>query len=521
MDFIRKHRTLFSTVFVVSAAGLVLTMFGKGAGSGGGAFMSSDAAAKVDGEEITTRELAINLDRQYREAESAIQAQAKGNPESRKFMEQFLRSRVNPDSVLQQLIQKRFLVAVASRQGMQASPEAIRDLIQSDPEFQKDGAFNALTYRQRVEKPGLYEKDLSKQIKFMNFSRSFESGLALVSPLEKSEEEIFETKYVFDSLSLDPKTFPEPKSVSAEEVKTYIGVAGNEAKVKAYFEQHKAEFEVPEKVHARHILLRDEKDAENKIRDIRKEIEGGKLSFADAAKKYSADPSNASKGGDLGFFTADAMDAAFSQAAFALKAKDEISQPVKSAFGFHLIQFVARQGAQKKTFDELKVSLAEKVLLDEKKNANAKAWLEKFKTSPSDADLKRLGLSWVKQPEWSPLQERLGSVGNVQGHLDAILKLNLSDRRYLSQPITQGDKFILLKLTEIKRPQDPSVLKEKEKAAPAVASVKNEGKQEAEKAQGAFQFYLQRKFEKMEADKKIVKSEKVLAKLRKQVTEGR
>ena len=81
--------------------------------------------------------------------------------------------------------------------------------------------------------------------------------------------------------------------------------------------------------------------------------------------------------------------------------------------------------------------------------------------------------------------------------------------------------MILLRLVEVKSPDDPAVKKVNEKLPPAVADLNTDTKLEAEKAQTAFQYFLQERFEKLEKDKKIVRSEKVLANLRKQVSEGR
>lgn len=522
MDIIRKHRTAFSVVFVIAALGLILSMF-VGTGMGGSG-MGSSTVAQVDGEEISTRELVGFLDQQMRQAESMLQAQSQGNPESRKFMEQFIRAQISPDRVLQQLVQKKFLATTADKAGMKASPEALRDLIQNDPEFHKEGVFDTLSYKQRVGEPGKYEAELARQIKFMNFSRAFESGLAIVSPLEKLQAGIFENKYVFESLSLSPKAFPEPSAVGNDEVQAFLAKAENAQRTQALYDAKRAEFESAEKVRARHILIKDQSAAsEAKIKEILAEVKDGKITFEKAAQKYSQDASNAPKGGDLGFFTAETMDASFSQAAFGLKEKNDISAPVKSAFGWHLIQLVDRQAPSKKAFDDVKTTLASQLLLEEKKSEKAKAWLESFKQGkvPSDAEVKKLGLSWTKQAEWSPLQDKLGTVGAVDAQLGEILKLDPKTNPYLKQPLTQGDKLFLLRLVEIKRPTDPAVKKDVAKLPPAVAELNTESKLEADKAQTAFQYYLQTRFEKLEKDKKIVRSEKVLANLRKQVQEGR
>jgi peptidyl-prolyl cis-trans isomerase D len=90
-------------------------------------------------------------------------------------------------------------------------------------------------------------------------------------------------------------------------------------------------------------------------------------SFADVARKNSQDPGSAAKGGDLDFFTRDAMVKPFSDAAFAMK-KGEISEVVESDFGFHIIKVTDVKTPKHKTFQELRVSLEEDL-----KNQQARA----------------------------------------------------------------------------------------------------------------------------------------------------
>jgi hypothetical protein len=113
--------------------------------------------------------------------------------------------------------------------------------------------------------------------------------------------------------------------------------------VQKFFDANKAQFVQPAMVNAQHILVKldrnakpeEDKAALAKIDGIRKEIVAG-ADFGKTAEKYSDDPGSKSKGGSLGFFAKDRMVPEFSQAAFGLK-KGELSQPVKSPFGDHLI----------------------------------------------------------------------------------------------------------------------------------------------------------------------------------------
>ena len=108
-------------------------------------------------------------------------------------------------------------------------------------------------------------------------------------------------------------------------------------------------------VHARHILLNSEQDAI----DARKKIDGGK-SFDEVAREYSKDAGSAKNGGDLGYFTKDQMVKEFSDAAFAMK-KGDISGPVKSPFGWHIIKVEDVRKITPPPFDQVKEQLRAKL----------------------------------------------------------------------------------------------------------------------------------------------------------------
>src|SRR3954447_18541294 len=125
------------------------------------------------------------------------------------------------------------------------------------------------------------------------------------------------------------------------------------AEVQKYYDAHKSEFE---RVKARHVLIRvagspvpvrpgqkelPESEALAKAQEVRKKLEGG-ASFAEVARAESDDTTSGQQGGDLGFFGHNQMVPPFEEAAFALKA-GEISQPVKTPFGYHIIQVEARE----------------------------------------------------------------------------------------------------------------------------------------------------------------------------------
>jgi len=118
-----------------------------------------------------------------------------------------------------------------------------------------------------------------------------------------------------------------------------------------YFESHPEEFDRPEKVHARHILLAGEKEA----RDLLKKIKKG-ADFEQMAKKHSMDPSTRDRGGDLGPFSRDQRPQ-LAVAAFSIAKPGGVAGPVKTQRGFHLLQMVRRIPAKKETFEQARDSL--------------------------------------------------------------------------------------------------------------------------------------------------------------------
>jgi len=120
-----------------------------------------------------------------------------------------------------------------------------------------------------------------------------------------------------------------------------------DANVKKFFDSNKARYSQNE-VHAQHVLLKEESEAKEVLEKAKKGED-----FETLAKKYSKDPSAAQNGGDLGFFTRSRMVPQFADKAFSMK-KGEISEPVKSPFGYHIIKVLDARDGKPVKFDEIK-----------------------------------------------------------------------------------------------------------------------------------------------------------------------
>jgi peptidyl-prolyl cis-trans isomerase C len=151
--------------------------------------------------------------------------------------------------------------------------------------------------------------------------------------------------------------------------------AVTDAALKKVYEDAAKQISGEEEVHARHILVGTEAEAKEVIAKLKKGAD-----FAELAKKESKDP-GASDGGDLGFFTKDQMVPEFSAAAFALK-PGQISDPVKSQFGWHVIKVEEKRARKAPPFDQVKPQLEAFVI--------RKAQAEYVAKLRSDAKIERL-----------------------------------------------------------------------------------------------------------------------------------
>ncbi len=131
------------------------------------------------------------------------------------------------------------------------------------------------------------------------------------------------------------------------------GVNVSDAAIKAYFDKNHAQFDVPAQVQARHILVPDLKTAEK----VEADLKAGK-SFAAEAQQYSTDPGSKDKGGELGTFRRGQMVPAFDKAAFS-QPVGVVGPPVKSPFGYHVIEVEKRTPEVKATLANTKDKIAE------------------------------------------------------------------------------------------------------------------------------------------------------------------
>lgn len=169
-----------------------------------------------------------------------------------------------------------------------------------------------------------------------------------------------------------------------KEVEEKVKVDENE--VKDFYEKHKDTFNIGEEVTAKHILV----DTIEEAQDIQRRILVNKEDFSKLAKSVSKDHASAENGGDLGTFSRGRMVPEFENAAFSLK-PGEISEPVKTSFGYHIIQVVGRKKGKERSFDEVEDIIERQLTVEKQKNI-FETYIKNLKEKSAKVEIREEGL---------------------------------------------------------------------------------------------------------------------------------
>ena len=227
--------------------------------------------------------------------------------------------------------------------------------------------------------------------------------------------------------------------------------------LKVVYQQNIQQFQVPNRVHAQHILLMTvggKTDAEvaevkKKAEDILAQSKKKGANFEDLAKKYSEDPGSKAKGGDLGWLVQGQTVPEFEKAAFSLN-KGEISDLIKTQYGFHIIKVLDKETAHTKTLDEVKDTLRPNFLLNKVDQEASKT------TDQISADIRQSNKTTLDQlaqkyhltiAETRPVGpgEPVLELGNGQDVKDEIFHLRQGD---LSLPLRTDRGYVVLSLRQ-------------------------------------------------------------------------
>jgi peptidyl-prolyl cis-trans isomerase D len=378
---------------------------------------SNEVLAKVEGQEITVR--------QFQQRYSA-QLQAYRNAYGAQVNEQLLRQLGIEQQIVQQLVDEEAMVAEAHRQGLSASDAEIRERILAIPAFQENGHFiGEARYRQLLQfnNPPMttaeFEDNLRRGV-LVEKLRTAVTGWMSVSDAEAAQEYRRRNEKVkLDVVPVAPDAFKSQVSVSdadltgffdkrkesyriaekrklryaivdVEEIRKQITVP--EADIEAFYKQNNAQYSTPEQIRASHILFKtdgkDEAAVKAQAEGVLKRVKAGE-DFAALAKQYSEDDSNKDKGGDLDYFGRGTMVPEFDTAAFAMKAGD-ISDLVKTSFGFHIIKLVDHRLATTKPLAEMRTEIEDQLKWQKAQQEAEKAAKSNEASMKTPADLDRI-----------------------------------------------------------------------------------------------------------------------------------
>ncbi|HZT35864.1 MAG TPA: peptidylprolyl isomerase [Nitrososphaera sp.] len=237
-------------------------------------------------------------------------------------------------------------------------------------------------------------------------------------------------------------------------------VTATPSDLQKYFNDHQQQYQTPERVKVRHILVGTPAGADQKVidaakakaEDLLKQLKNG-ADFAETAKKYSDDPGSKTQGGELGWITRGQMVAPFEEASFAMN-KGQMSDLVKSNFGFHIIQVEDKQAASVKSFSEVHDEI-EKAVKEQKGGEVLGNMAELYQ---KDADSEGLAKAAAKAGSQvivsNPvaLNDTLPGLSSSQDFMQAVFGANLKS---LPQAVGVGNGVAIFELARIDPPKSP------------------------------------------------------------------
>lgn len=398
-EFVRTHTKLLQFVLVL----LIFPSFIFFGIQGYSRFMDGGAAtvAKVDGHPITRAEWDQAHQRQVerlRQQFPNIDVKLFDNANTRR-------------ETLETLVNERLLLAAAYKEQLMVGDERLRRIFVEEPQFaafrNPDGSLNqAMVQAQGMTGEG-FVAQLRQELGMQQVLRGVsQSGIAPAVVAGSALDALFQRRTIayqrFDAKTYSAKIVPTDGEIEAyhkaheseftapeQATIDYVvldldalkkGITLSDKDLHDYYEQNKARYTVAEERRARHILIAADKDASADAKSKAKaraeallaEVRKSPASFAELAKKNSADTGSAAQGGDLDWSARGAMvSKPLEDAVFALK-PGEIAPLVESEFGFHVIKLEAVRGGDTKSFESVRAAIADEV----SRQQASKKWAE-------------------------------------------------------------------------------------------------------------------------------------------------
>jgi peptidyl-prolyl cis-trans isomerase D len=352
---------------------------------------NSDVVASVEGREITVGKFRQAYQRQMQ----AYRTQFGGNVDERMLKQLGIDQRI-----VQQMLEEEAGLAEASRLKITATDEEVRTRIATMPGLTENGQFiGEQRYRQLLQMqnppmtPSEFEEQIRRSVTLEKLHAALTNWITVSDKELEDEYKRRNEKVKLAVVSFPADKFREGIEATDAELNTYYEAHKTELKIpekrkvkyalvdmqairnrttvsaediQRSYEDNKQQYSTPEQVRASHILLKtegkDDATVKKQAEDLLAKVKAGE-DFAKLATEYSEDDASKVKGGDLDFFPKGQMVPEFDKVAFSLK-PGEISDLVKSQYGYHIIKVTDKKEATTKTLDEVRAQIEDQIKWD-------------------------------------------------------------------------------------------------------------------------------------------------------------
>ncbi|MBN2032591.1 MAG: SurA N-terminal domain-containing protein [Deltaproteobacteria bacterium] len=446
--------------------------------------------ASVNGDIITAAE----YEKAYRNLLEALQREYRGMWNENLLKVFDIRNRAMESLVTQKLVSQE-----AKKIGLDVTKKEIQQRVLSYPAFQFRGHFDESRYRSVLLNSRMAPEDFEEVLAQEILQEKVQQFLTTFSPA--TEQEIlglytfanqrvkvsfvqFEPERFKDSVEIaeggletffeeNKERYRTPEKIGAafiafdpEDFKSALTVSDKE--IREHYEDHPSSFKEKKQVKARHILFKVTESAteeeEKKIKQkalvvLEKAREG--QDFSELAKKYSEDPA-AKDGGDLGYFSENQMVKPFEEAAFRLQ-KGEISDLVRTPFGYHIIKVEDVKEARTKSLEEVREQILAKLTRTAASDLAYEKALTMVDQMPYQVDLKAYAAEQEMKAEETGLFALTESVPSVGGDERLRQALFALEKNETSEVMEQGGKFYIFQVTERQPSSLPSLAEVKDR----------------------------------------------------------
>ncbi len=528
LDRMRRHRGWLKWSLAIVVLAFVMLYIPSFLDDSTQGAANNAVVANVEGREIT----AAQFRRVYQQQMMQYRQSAGANVDERLLKQLGIDQRI-----VQQMIQEEAALAEAKRLGIKASDAEVRERILSLPAFQENGQFiGDQRYRQllRMQNPPMRPDEFEDQVRRSIVAEKLQAALTgwitvadadVTAEFKRRNEKVKlavvnfpADKFRDATVASDDdvaKYFEEHKegyripekrkvryvTIDQEALRQNATVTGQQ--IERYYNDNIQQYSTPEQVRASHILLKtegkDDAAVKKQAEDLLAQLKKG-ANFEELAKKNSQDEGSAVKGGDLDFFGRGAMVPEFDKVAFELQ-PGQLSDVVKSQFGYHIIKVTDKRPASQKPLSEVRSQIEDTLKYEQAQTAAQKladqVAGELKKPADFDSVARARGLHSGESGLFSQ-DEPIAGIGMAPAVNQAAFELKDGD---VSEPLRtpQGYAFItvtgkqapyLPKLDEVKAKVRDDVLKQKaietarQKAAAVAAEMKSGDFDKAAKSAG-------------------------------------